>query len=313
MMGASTSSASAHTKPPIWMNVTSRELPGKGAANLGLFEHTISGHHGELLRVIEKRISNKNAAEILICNQLEKATKIGHYQALGPLPMVYRVEPLKTHTSIYMQHYQGCGKRIDDPRLYGEYLANSLRDLALTKLKLRAPNASLIETCDALRIVALSKPSLQQADYLKLHAKVIALSAQLIYPALDLPVVVSHNDLRKDNICMCQAKKTKRAKFIDVGLMAPNFAGADLRHLLRRSIKNDYWSQAYASALHNYALLMDCNPRLLSVSAHIYAMLKWLKVIKLAIEDQNHQDAIHEMYLQGVELYTSAKALRRHL
>lgn len=295
------------------IHVASKQIHRKGIANLGLVQHTVLGEDRPLLRMIEKRVRNSSSNEIAICEQLRQLTREGNTVRLGPLPWVHGVIPRTDYTSIYMPYYKGCGKKTKNPQRYGQIIADALRDLAAAPLRLPRSNALITELLDACRMVLPSWAAVRQPRYFRLHGKVVALSAGLLRHIVALPVVISHNDLKTDNVCIVKRKSEVTVKLIDLGFMAPNFAGADLRHLLRRSFKDAYWRVAYEEALVRYAGFVHCTPEQLSAAAHTFAMLKWLRVIRNGVAANLAADALNEMLRQGEGLYGSAQVVRHAL
>jgi hypothetical protein len=285
----------------------------QGKGNLGIFLHTLRHPGGKTSLSVEKRVPNGNKQEIAVCLQLYSRTQAQAWQPGNPLPMVQNVVLCPNYTAVFMPHYAGLGRRPRKATLYGQRLAKALLNLASCDLALAPTNATIQELNKSFGFVLSQRRCLRHPGYMAIHTKTIGLCLKSLPLLRQLPVVISHNDLHSKNICLSDQGECARIIFLDLGMIALNYAGADLRHVLRKSTRKRYWKRVYTAALQSYSEGMHCDPRLISLAAHCYALLRWLKSCRAAIEKVQSSQQINAKLLQATQLHQSGSTLLQEL
>jgi len=295
------------------MLIASAELQQRGKGNLGIYQHTLRRRSGETILIVEKRVPNAHKQEIAVSTELWCRSKTQASQEGCPLPVVHSIARRGKHTAVFMPHYSGLGLRLKNGGNYGRLLAGPLLKLARSDLSLSSTNATIQELRESFGFAFAFRRCLWRPSYMALHARAIGLCMKSLPLLGKIPVVISHNDLHNKNICLTSQSKHARVTFLDLGLISMNYAGADLCHLLRKSTTKRYWQHAYKTALHDYSLGMHCDPSLLSLAAHCYALLRWLKTCRAAIEKQESNQQISDKLVQATRLSQSHRALLQGL
>lgn len=212
-----------------------------------------------------------------------------------------------------MRHYYGLGLRPKKADKYGHLLAEALLKLARSDLSLAQANATIQELRGSFNFVFSRRRCLWFPGYLRLHTKTIGLCLKCMPLLRRLPVVISHNDLHSKNISISGQDECARITFLDLGMISLNYAGADLYYLLRQTTGKQYWKSAYNTALQEYSLGMHCNPNLISLAAHCYALLRLLKSVRAAIQNGQNDKQINNKLMQTNRLYQSGRKLLEEL
>jgi len=286
-------------------------IQGKG--NLGIVLHTLRHPDGKTSLLVEKRVPNGNRQEIAVCLELCRRTQAQAWSPASPLPAVQKVVSCHSYTAVFMPHYAVIGRRRRKAGRYGCRLAKALLNLDHCNLPLAPTNATLQELKESFGFVLARRRCLRHPGYMAIHAKTIGLCLKSLPLLRRLPVVISHNDLHSKNVCLSRHGKHTRIIFIDLGMIALNYAGADLRHVLRKSTTKQYWKRVYTSALKRYSEGMHCDPRLISLAAHCYALLRWLKSCRADIEKGETHQQINAKLLQATRLHQSGCTLLQEL
>lgn len=280
-----------------------------GSSNLGVFEIDAITNEGDEVTLIEKRIAPGKRNEILISKYLQMHCLRNWRQAQdGPLPIIHDIKLFGPYISIYMHQYLGVGNKTKKPKTYGSLLSKSLSLMSSYDLPLPAENLFNKETLSLTNPFSLGK-SILRKDYLWLHLQ--ALHAIIKYTTLTraAPIVASHNDLRKDNIAVMETRKGARMNFIDIGLLSNNYAGADLRHVLRMSMRSTYWRRVYRRAVNEYSRTTGCSPQAISCAAHLFALMRWLKTCRGSISKKLDEEKIASQLREAKLLLSSLHAI----